>query len=163
MTQKETTIRYTEYPDASGLPESDAHLLREAFKAAGRAYAPYSSYFVGSAVRLKSGTIITGSNQENVAYPSGLCAERVAIFYASSSYPDDPVEAIAITGRADAFPVNTPVMPCGGCRQVLAEYEMKYGHPIRLIIQGERGPVFVIEGMDNLLPMMFKADGLKKS
>jgi cytidine deaminase len=163
MISKEILIRFEEFADASALPPADLQLLTDARQAAGSAYAPYSGFYVGAAVRLASGAIVTGSNQENVAYPSGLCAERVAMFHASHASPDDPLEAVAITGRARAFAVNSPVMPCGACRQVLAEYEMKSGRPVRMILQGDQGPVYVVEGIANLLPLMFRAEGLKKS
>lgn len=165
ITMKEVDIhlQYLVYDNLDDLPESDQLLLEAARSILNNAYAPYSAYKVGAAVRLENGTVVTGSNQENVAYPSGLCAERVALFYASSKFSESAVSAIAITASAEDFDIQDPVTPCGACRQVIAETEQRYGnHPIRIIMQGERGRVFVVEGINNLLPLMFHAEELKK-
>lgn len=154
-------IAFIEYDSPGDLSISDRKLLEHAINAINSAYAPYSKYKVGAAVELENGKIVTGSNQENVAFPSGLCAERVAVFAAASQYPDITIKTIAITSKAEEFPVNTPVTPCGGCRQVIAEYENNQKKKIRMILRGESGKVYLIEGMNNLLPLMFKADQLK--
>jgi cytidine deaminase len=117
---------------------------------------------VGAAVLLDNGKIFTGNNQENVAYPSGICAERVALFYASSQYPDIPVKAIAISARARGFKINSPVTPCGSCRQVMAETENRFQQKMKLIMRGENGKINVVDGIKNLLPLMFRAEELKK-
>ena len=162
MKKIDLKISYIEYDDAEGLIAEDRSLLKHAEKAINTAYAPYSAYYVGAAVLLENGEVITGSNQENVAYPSGLCAERVALFYASSRYPDIPVKAIAICAKAKDFKINSPVTPCGSCRQVMAETENRFGKELKLIMKGENGKIQVIEGVKNILPLMFYADELKK-
>ena len=144
------------------LSEEDRELLEHAREAANLAYAPYSNFYVGAALLLKNDKILRGNNQENVAYPSGLCAERVAIFAAGAQYPDVPIKAIAITAKSKSFKVNEPVSPCGACRQVMAEYENRYGSDIRLILQGETGKIHIVDSVETLLPMMFNTEKLKK-
>lgn len=156
------TCTFTSYDSTDELPPADLELLNEAIKASDDAYAPYSKFRVGAALRLKSGKIIRGNNQENIAYPSGLCAERVALFYASASHPNERVEAIAITAATEEFKINDPVTPCGSCRQVMAESEKKQNANIRVIMKGEQGKVYVCESAKHLLPLMFKADNLIK-
>ncbi len=161
---KEFTLScsFSSFESADELPKADLELLNEATKAASDAYAPYSKFSVGAALRLESGKIIRGNNQENVAYPSGLCAERVALFYASATYPNEKVESIAVTANTDELKFEDPVSPCGSCRQVMAETEKKQHTGIRVIMKGENGKVYVSENVKNLLPLMFKADQLKK-
>jgi len=153
---------FIEYNSLEELLQDDRDLILLAKEAADTAYAPYSKFHVGAALRLENGICIKGSNQENVAYPSGLCAERVAMFTASTQYPGMPVTAIAITAKTDNFKIDTPITPCGSCRQVLAEYEHLFKKPIRIILTGETGSVFVIDKIEDLLPLGFKADELKK-
>ncbi|MCX6235241.1 MAG: cytidine deaminase [Bacteroidetes bacterium] len=155
-------ISFLEYDSINDLTYDDRDLLLNAKEAVETAYAPYSQYHVGAAVVLSNGAVLRGSNQENAAYPSGLCAERVAVFAASAGHPDIPVKAIAITARAKHFTINTPVTPCGACRQVLAEYEKLHNHPIRIIMMGETGKILISESIGDLLPNMFSADELKK-
>lgn len=162
MKKNEIIISYQEFDHIDELNKADHVLLEAARKAIKSAYAPYSAYHVGAAVLLENGKIISGNNQENVAYPSGICAERVALFYASSQYPDVPVKAIAISARAKGFKVNSPVTPCGSCRQVMAETEDRFHQEMRLIMRGENGRINVIEGVKNILPLMFRAEELKK-
>jgi len=162
MEQKDLSISYLEYDSIEELPPSDRVLLEHAKKAVDSAYAPYSHYRVGAAVRMGNSKIITGSNQENMAFPSGLCAERVALFAATSANPGIAVEAIAITAKSLQFPVNKPVTPCGSCRQAIIEYEMLSHEKIRIILTGETGKVLIIEGMETLLPLSFREDGLRK-
>jgi len=123
MKQHALQIGITEYDRLDELSETQVTLINKAIKAAGSAYAPYSKYYVGAAVLLGNGEIITGNNQENAAYPSGLCAERVAIFYAGSQFPDVPATSIAIVAIQNGSIQEEPVTPCGGCRQVLCEKE----------------------------------------
>jgi len=118
-------IQYEEYQTDENLRESDRVLIKKAEKALCSAYAPYSEFKVGASVLLNNGKLISGSNQENAAYPSGLCAERVALFHAKSKYPDSVIDAIAITANSDNFDINHPVTPCGACRQVIAEVESR--------------------------------------
>ncbi len=161
---KDFTLNCTfqSYDSEDELPEADRKLLQEAELAAKNAYAPYSQFNVGAALRMKSGRIIRGNNQENVAYPSGLCAERVALFYASAEYPGEVIEALAVTANTDKFEITEPVTPCGSCRQVMAESEKKQGENIRVIMYANNGKVIVTESAKTLLPLMFKADELKK-
>ena len=151
-----------EYESADELDFETKTLIQAAREATIKAYAPYSNFKVGAAVLLDNGKIISGNNQENAAYPSGLCAERVAIFAASSQYPDAVVKAIAITAHSDNFLINTPITPCGACRQVLAEYEFKSGKDIKIILTGEVGKTLVIRSIRTLLPFAFDASDLKK-
>ena len=155
------TSTLTEFESRAELSAEDAQLVKLADEAGKKAYAPYSAFYVGAALRLENGTIVTGNNQENVAYPSGLCAERVAIFHAGATYPDIPVSAIAITCHSKKFAVNRPLSPCGACRQVIAETEKRYGKPIRIILAGETGGVYLAESIRELLPLSFEADELK--
>jgi len=161
---KEFTLSctFSSFESADELPKADLELLNEATEAALKAYAPYSKFRVGAALRLENGKIIRGNNQENVAYPSGLCAERVALFYASATYPNEKVESIAVTANTDEFIIEDPVSPCGSCRQVMAETEKKQNNSIRVIMKGENGKVYVTQNVKSLLPLMFKAEQLKK-
>jgi cytidine deaminase len=147
----------------SELSASDAELLDRAEKATLNAYAPYSQFNVGTALRLETGEIIIGSNQENVAYPSGLCAERVALFAASSLHPQMVVKTMAITARTTKFELNDPLAPCGGCRQVIMEYQRKQEQPIRMLLAGKGDTVWIFEDASMLLPFGFEADYLKSS
>jgi cytidine deaminase len=155
------TSEIEEYSSSVELNSEDQTLLAKAKEAGKNAYAPYSAFHVGAALRLENGVIVTGNNQENVAYPSGLCAERVAIFYAGANYPDVAVNTIAITCSSAKFAVDRPLSPCGACRQVIAEYERKSGKNIRIILAGDSGAVYVVGSMKDLLPLSFEADELK--
>ena len=137
-------------------------LIDTANNAKKSAYAPYSGFKVGAAALLENGEIITGNNQENAAYPSGLCAERVALFYASSKHPDVAVKTIAISANTENFELHGPVAPCGSCRQVMAETENRFHNKLRIIMKGISGKIYLVEGVNNLLPWMFIADELKK-
>lgn len=145
----------------SELPKPDLDLLIEAEAASKNAYAPYSQFYVGAALRLENGTVVLGTNQENVAYPSGLCAERVALFAASTNYPNQPVSAMAITVNTSKSLVADPLSPCGNCRQVLMEYQHKQQKPIRLVLGAQGETVWVFEDAAALLPFGFEADYLK--
>ncbi len=143
------------------LDKSDAELLDRAEKATLNAYAPYSLFNVGAALRLDTDEIIIGSNQENVAYPSGLCAERVALFAASTLHPQMVVKTMAITARTTKFELVDPLAPCGGCRQVIMEYQRKQAQPIRMILAGKGDTVWIFEDAAMLLPFGFEAEYLK--
>jgi len=162
MKQVNLSLHYLVYDLPGDLPVADQELLKFATEAISNAYAPYSGYKVGAAVLLENGQIIQGNNQENAAYPSGTCAERVALFYAASQYPDVSVKAVAVTASTDKFRVSDPVTPCGSCRQVMAETEIRFGSSIRVIMRGETGKIYVVKGVNNLLPLMFHTDKLKK-
>ncbi len=143
------------YNSIKDLAKKDAELLQEARKILKNAYAPYSNFQVGAALLLDNGKIVTGNNQENAAYPSGLCAERVAIFYAGAQYPDVAVKTIAIAVKSKNIVINEPLSPCGGCRQAIAEYENKFGKPIRILMSGEKGQIYIAKSIESLLPLMF--------
>jgi len=145
------------YKSVSDLEQQDLELLQAAQKAVASAYAPYSNFYVGAAVLLENGEIILGNNQENAAYPSGLCAERVAIYHAGATFPGIAVKAIAVTCKSKNNIINVPLSPCGGCRQTISEYESRYGQKIRIIMSGETGEVYVSDSIENLLPLMFNA------
>lgn len=144
------------------LSTSDQQLLSAAKNILTNAYAPYSKFNVGAAIMFEDGEIITGNNQENAAYPSGLCAERVAIFYASSQYPTKKIISIAIAAKNLNQVLTTPVTPCGACRQAMAEYENKFESPIRLIMAGEKGDIYISPSVANLLPLLFSSKNLGK-
>ncbi|MCR5014017.1 MAG: cytidine deaminase [Bacteroidales bacterium] len=146
---------YVIYDDEKELNAQDAELLRHAHEAAKNSYAPYSRFHVGAAVRLSNGVIVPGSNIENAAYPSGLCAERTALFAAQAQYPDIPIEAIAITAHSEQKEVNEPIPPCGSCRQVMVETELRSKRPMRILCQGSVGAVYVFEGIETLMPFIF--------
>ena len=163
MNKKELKIEFLEYNSENELSAKEQELLIRARSIADSAYAPYSQFYVGAALLLKNGEIITGNNQENVAYPSGLCAERVAIYAAGAHFPEVAIEAIAVTCKSKTFHVNEPLSPCGACRQAIAEYEMRYKSNIKIILAGETGKIRVVKSISDLLPFMFKAEELKKS
>lgn len=156
------SVEIWEYDSPDELSADDREVLKQALEASRKAYAPYSGFFVGAAVRLGNGHIIIGNNQENVAYPSGLCAERVALFHASANYPGETVKTIAITANSNGFEVTNPTTPCGSCRQVMAETENRQHEKIRVIMMGNSGICYVSDSVENLLPLMFRAEELKK-
>lgn len=158
---KTKKFEYTEFASAELLEANDQKLLSMAIEASKNAYAPYSEFRVGAAVLLENGEIVIGNNQENAAYPSGLCAERVAMFYASAKFPGIPFKAIAITANSDKTEIINPVSPCGGCRQVMVEYEILSKNPIKVILAGKSGPIFIIDSVTDLLPFSFGPNELK--
>lgn len=159
MRTKEVRIIVYEYNTVSELPDEDQELLNAARKIAKDAYAPYSGFFVGAALRLTSGEIVKGNNQENAAFPTGLCAERVALFYANAVHPREPVKTIAVTAMSEGELVEGPVRPCGSCRQALSEAEVRFSQPIKVILDGKE-KIQVLEGIDSLLPFAFKPESL---
>ena len=139
----------------SELSETDTQLVKEAQKATLRSYAPYSHFHVGACALLEDGNIVTGTNQENAAYPSGLCAERTTLFYSNSQYPDQAVMALAIVARTKNGELNkTPITPCGACRQVMVETEKRFGKPMRVLLCGSE-EVYIAESAQSLLPLSF--------
>jgi cytidine deaminase len=156
-----TTV--TEYDSLDELQQEDRQLIEKADEASKNAYAPYSNFFVGAALLLEDGEIVTGNNQENVASPSGLCAERVAIFNAGARYANVVVKKIAIFAMSPKFEVDYPVSPCGACRQVMSEYEMKQEEPIVVFMKGESGPIKSVESIKDLLPLLFYEKELQKA
>ncbi len=163
MKIKNINISFEEYAEGEQLPISDSGLLKEAKQAVNNSYAPYSEFNVGAALLLENGVVVKGSNQENAAYPLGLCAERVAVFHANSAYPKLKIIAIAITAKAQHFVTQSPITPCGACRQVMAETENRQNHPIRIIMNGQEGVTQIVDGIENLLPLSFKGEKLKKT
>lgn len=162
MKKLELKISYTEYDNENELEEKQRFLLNKAKEIVNKAYAPYSNFKVGAAVLLKNGEIVTGNNQENVAFPSGLCAERIAVYAAGANFPDVAIEAIAITCKTSVFEVNEPLSPCGACRQAISEYELRHKNQIKIILSGEKGKIRIINSMADLLPFVFKAEELSK-
>lgn len=137
------------------LTTQELALLDEARRATYRSYAPYSHFSVGAAVELANGTLVSGSNQENAAYPSGLCAERTAVFYAGSRYPDQPIRRICIAARdTNGEFLKRPISPCGACRQVLLEAEQRAGGDIEVMLYGTEG-IYIIRRIKDLLPLGF--------
>jgi len=161
MEKKIYQLSFTEYSLIEELTDEERDLLRKAHDAVEASYAPYSKFHVGAAVLLEDGTVVLGSNQENAAYPSGLCAERVALFAASAQYPNLAVKSIAITVHSEKSMVDEPLPPCGACRQVMSEYEYRGGQDMKVILQGETGTIQIIDRASTLLPLTFNANHLK--
>jgi cytidine deaminase len=159
--RKEYITRVDEFESAAELPSEFQKIIIDSKNAATRAYAPYSQFKVGASVLLSNGEVISGNNQENAAYPSGLCAERVAIFYANSMYPDIPVKAIAVCAYNKNGVLKTPVTPCGSCRQVILETEIRFNSPISIILIG-KNTIQLIENATQLLPLHFEKDKLSE-
>ncbi|MEJ7766755.1 MAG: cytidine deaminase [Chitinophagaceae bacterium] len=151
---------YDVYNSIDELNERDASLLRKAQEVTALAYAPYSHFHVGAVARLQNNEIISGTNQENASYPVGLCAERVLLASISSQYPTVPVESIAISYKSNTATSDHPIAPCGICRQSLQEYESRLKHPIRLILGGMEGKIFIILNTTTLLPLSFSKDDM---
>lgn len=143
------------FDNVNDLPQNILALMQKAVEAREKAYAPYSKFHVGVAIRLDNNQIITGSNQENASYPSGLCAERTAIYYAGSQYPNAKIQQMAISAGSKNKPTKTPIPPCGACRQAIAEYEIKQKSPIEIYFMGEIGKVAKSKSLANLLPLVF--------
>ena len=160
MTEHEIKINFKEYASLEELEQADQQLCDEAIKAMATSHSPYSKFRVGVAMRLKSGKILHASNQENVAYPSGLCAERVALFNWGANHADDPIETMAVTAHTDEFQLTKPVTSCGACLQVLAEYEKKQGNAIKMLLYCQQGPIWVATGVETFLPFLFFEDRL---
>lgn len=154
MEQKITTT-YQRFERWKELDKSDIELVDKAYAICENAYAPYSKFHVGAAVRLSSGEVVTGSNQENVAYPSGLCAERVALFYIGANFPNDAVETICIVAKGDLIPKEKILSPCGACRQVMLETEMRQKKAYRVILVNQNGVTIVFNSAEDLLPLAF--------
>jgi cytidine deaminase len=148
------------FQDFTTLDPSDAKLLESAREATGHAYAPYSKFRVGAAVQLMNGQIISGSNQENASFPAGICAERVVLSAVSATFPGIAVISLALTYINESATSNRPISPCGICRQTLAEYEQRFNHPIRLILSGISGEIFIINRATDLLPFAFSSQEL---
>jgi cytidine deaminase len=155
MRKEQFICPYTVYDSPEELDPQDAELMRHAHEATKGSYAPYSRFHVGAAVRLANGAIVTGNNIENSAYPSGLCAERVALFGAMAKYPGVAIEALALTAHSLLKRIEEPVAPCGACRQVMVGVEQVSKRPLRVLSQGETGPIMVFDGVESLMPFVF--------
>jgi len=160
VNQKKISFDITVYDSLNELTKEDRNLMSAAVKARKRAYAPYSKFNVGASVLLENGEIIEGNNQENASYPSGLCAERVAVFYAGARYPGMHIKAIAITAASLNHEVNEPAAPCGNCRQAISEYEFRQGKPIKMLLMGETGSIIECKSLSDLLPLGFNSSFL---
>lgn len=154
MAKKSILISYNEYNSIEELLEKDKILLQKAIDATRGSYSPYSHFRVGAAVRLSNGVIVLGANQENAAYPSGLCAERTAIFAAHSNYPIEKIESIAITAVHNGKMLDTPTYPCGACRQVMVESETRSTEPIKIIIGGAK-IIQIFESVKCMMPFAY--------
>jgi cytidine deaminase len=161
MKQSLIQIQVQIFQDFKSLDPADAILLEAAKNATVYAYAPYSNFRVGAAIRLASGNILTGSNQENASFPAGICAERAVLSAASASFPGVEIMGLALTYINESGGGSRPISPCGICRQTLAEYEQRFGNPIRLILGGNSGEVFIIERATDLLPLAFSSQELE--
>ena len=153
ITTKITVYSYEE------CTETEKNLINAAKQASANAYAPYSNFNVGAALLLENGEIITGNNQENAAYPSGLCAERTAVFYANAQYPNQKIEAMAVAAFYNGEFTEDLISPCGSCRQVLLEVESRYNSPVKILLY-KKGEVYVADSMSSLMPLSFTKEAL---
>lgn len=161
MNNKVFQFDYKVYDSIDELGEEDSWLLKGARKVTEEAYAPYSGFNVGAFAKLANGKTISGTNQENAAYPAGICAERTLMSTASSLFPGVGIETIAISYNNTKGESNRPVSPCGICRQSFAEFQERTRTPIKVILSGMEGQVYIIENVENLLPLLFGASDMK--
>jgi len=161
--KKKIAFELSVFETEKELAKEEANLLQMAVTARNKAYAPYSRFQVGAAILLGNGEIVLGNNQENSSYPSGLCAERVAIFYAGANYPNQIIKSIAISATSLDHEVKEPAGPCGNCRQAIAEYEYKQKSPISVIMRGESGQIFKCSAIADILPLAFNNSFLSDS
>ena len=155
MKEIKITTLFHVFESSQDLPADVSDLMEKAVEARKNAYAPYSKFRVGVALILDNGKVVIGSNQENAAYPSGLCAERVAVFHAGATYPSAKIVKMAISAASDTNPTLSPIPPCGACRQSIAEYEIRQDSPIEIYFMGESGNIFKSDSLRNLLPFTF--------
>ncbi len=161
MQKQKISFDLTIYDSPKKLPDEYEKLMSVAQQSRENAYAPYSKFQVGAAVLLENGEIVIGNNQENASFPSGLCAERVAIFQAGARFPGVAVKAIAISAASNITRVSKPAAPCGNCRQAIAEYEQNQSNPIKVFMMGETGQVYAVNSLTDLLPLTFGNSYLK--
>ena len=161
MKKENYSFAFDVYDSIDELDSQDAWLLREARGVTEAAYAPYSNFNVGAVAKMANGEIVAGTNQENASYPAGICAERVLLSSAATLYPQIAIETLAISYNNMNGISDHPISPCGICRQTLSEYEERMNHPIRLILSGLEGKVYIIEKSSNLLPLSFGSEDLK--
>lgn len=155
MEKKTINISYQLFASKDELSEEDAMLIKKAEDALENAYAVYSKFHVGAALLLDNGEIVTGNNQENIAYPSSLCAERVALYYCKAHYPNATVKKIAIMARSEKGNLLEVISPCGGCRQVMSEYERVQDDNMKVILKGEGESIMIFDTVQDLLPLSF--------
>lgn len=153
--RQEYTVTYNRFESWKELPAEDHKLIRHAYAISATAYAPYSKFHVGASLLMSNGEIITGSNQENIAFPSGLCAERVALFYAGANLPNEMVTTLCIVAKGDLLPIEKILSPCGACRQVMLETEVRQGHKYRIILVSQNDVCIVFDSAEELLPLAF--------
>lgn len=156
MKPLKVTSNFEVYDSVEELPQAIQSLIKTAVEARDKAYAPYSQFKVGAAIALNNNEVVTGSNQENASYPSGLCAERTAIYYAGAAFPEAQIQNIAISAKSMKHLVEAPVPPCGACRQALVEYEVKQETDIAVYFMGETGKVMKANSIKDLLPLIFE-------
>ncbi len=161
MKEEEIILRFNR-AKFNELSKTEQELIEKAKDAFSIAYAPYSGFLVGASVLLENAKIISGNNQENVAYPAGLCAERVALFYAGSKYPEVGIKTIAISAKSKTFEIKDVVSPCGSCRQVMAEYQKKQEKNIRILLHSPNDDILIADSVEDLLPFMFNSEKLRK-
>lgn len=162
VTQRKISFDIHIYSMLKELNDEDRTLMESAIQARKKAYAPYSNFNVGAALLLENGEVVHGNNQENASYPSGLCAERVAVFYAGAQFPGVKMRAIAISAASKHYEVAQPAAPCGNCRQSISEYEFKQGTPVKLLLMGETGHIIACSSLADLLPLGFNSSFLNK-
>ena len=153
--EKSLKINYSQFHDWKSLNKEDQKLVLQAYEICDSAWAPYSKFLVGAVILLKNGTVISGSNQENIAFPSGLCAERVALFYAGANYKGEEIDTLAIVAKGNLVPKNQELSPCGACRQVMLESENRQKNPFRVILVNQNGSVNIFSSARDLLPLAF--------
>lgn len=162
MEKVNITTQVKVYKGTFELEESDQILIKTAVEQLDKAYAPYSNFHVGAALRLNSGEIFVGCNQENASYPLCMCGERVALYNAASIHPKTPVSCIAIVARNSEKPLDKPVSPCGACRQVISEFEDRFGQAIRILLKTDSDIVYELASAADILPLSFGASYLLK-
>ena len=155
MEERILNISYQAFASTTDLDQADRSLLNDAKACLDDSYSPYSQFKVGCAIRLASGKIVTGTNQENASFPVGLCAERVALSAVDALYRGEKIEAMAVTATTVKAALDKPISPCGNCRQAISQAQVKSGNAIKIILQGETGEVFIFNSIDGLLPMSF--------
>lgn len=160
MNKKSINVEYSEFTSLNELEEKDVVLINKAIEIAKKSYSPYSKFPVGAAVLLDNGEIFTGNNQENIAYPSGTCAERTVLNYVHGNFPDNKIKVIAVTALAATS--NIPISPCGFCRQVIVEMEMNQKEKIKVILHKMGGSTYIFDSALSLLPLAFEDSYLKK-
>ena len=154
MADKKYIINYEEFSSASQMTPEDQEMVAAALDAQKGSYSPYSHFQVGASLKLENGLVLKGANQENAAYPSGLCAERTVMFYAGANYPDIPFDTLAIAGSDHGVLCESPASPCGACRQVMAEYQKKHNQPFNIILVGSKR-IRKFHCVDDVLPFIF--------